>query len=145
VEVFTIGFTQRSAEEFFESLRRAGIRQVIDVRLNNTSQLAGFAKRGNIEYLLAQLCQATYRHEPVLSPTKDILDGFKKKQLPWDQYECRFLALLAERQVEMVVDRGWFDVPTVLLCSELTAEHCHRRLVAEYLADKWGDMRIIHL
>jgi uncharacterized protein (DUF488 family) len=118
---------------------------VIDVRLNNTSQLAGFAKRADLEYFLAQICRASYRHEPALAPTKQILDAFKKKQLDWDQYEAQFTALLTQRRVETTVDRRWFDVPTALLCSEPTAEHCHRRLVAEYRADKWGDTRIVHL
>jgi uncharacterized protein (DUF488 family) len=115
------------------------------VRLNNTSQLAGFTKRDDLEYFLGQICQAEYRHQPELSPSKKILDAYKNKEIPWEQYESRFLALLAQRQVEKTVDRRLFEVPAVLLCSEPTAEHCHRRLVAEYLAGQWGDARIVHL
>jgi uncharacterized protein (DUF488 family) len=118
---------------------------VIDVRLSNTSQLAGFTKRDDLEYFLGRLCRAEYSHQPVLSPTKEILDAYKSKQIPWEEYESRFVALLAQRQVEKTLDRRLFDVPTVLLCSEPTAEHCHRRLVAEYLATRWGDARIVHL
>ena len=145
MEIYTIGFTQKSAAEFFETLKRAGIRRVIDVRLNNTSQLAGFTKRNDLEYFLEQICQAAYDHQPELSPTKEILDGYKKKEIPWEEYEVRFVALLAERQAEKTVDKRLFEVPTVLLCSEPTPEHCHRRLVAEYLAGKWADVTIVHL
>ena len=115
------------------------------MRLNNTSQLAAFAKRDDLAYFLEEICKAEYQHEPILSPTKEILDGYKKKEIPWDQYEASFLALLARREVEKAVDRQLFEVPTVLLCSEPTAEHCHRRLVAEYLGRKWGGAAIVHL
>jgi uncharacterized protein (DUF488 family) len=145
VEIYTIGFTKKTAAEFFGSLRRAGIKRLIDVRLNNTSQLAGFAKRDDLAYFLQEICQAEYQHEPTLSPDKELLDGYKKKAVRWEEYESRFLALLREREAETLVDRRLFDVPTVLLCSEPTAEHCHRRLVAEYLAAKWGDVKIVHL
>ncbi len=115
------------------------------MRLNNSSQLAGFTKCADLPFFLQELCTAEYLHEPILSPTKEILDGYKKKEIPWDDYEPRFLAILAEREVEKTVDRRLFDVPAVLLCSEPTAEHCHRRLVAEYLGRKWGGARIVHL
>lgn len=119
--------------------------RLIDVRLNNTSQLAAFSKRHDLKYFLQELCQAEYHHRPDLSPSKDILDAFKKGTMPWDEYQTRFLAILEERQVERRVDRRLFDVPTVLLCSEPAAEHCHRRLVAEYLAARWEDVSIVHL
>jgi len=145
VEIHTIGFTKKTAAEFFGSLRGAGIKRLVDVRLNNTSQLAGFAKRDDLDYFLQEICQAKYHHEPLLSPDKDLLDGYKKKTVSWEEYEPRFLALLREREAERLIDRRLFDVPTVLLCSEPTADHCHRRLVAEYLAAKWGNARIVHL
>jgi uncharacterized protein (DUF488 family) len=145
VEIYTIGFTKKTAAEFFGRLRRAGIKRLIDVRLSNTSQLAGFAKRDDLEYFLREICHAEYRHEPTLAPDQDLLDGYKHKTVSWEQYEPRFLALLGERKVEALVDRQLFDVPTVLLCSEPSAEHCHRRLVAEYLAARWGGTRIVHL
>ncbi len=115
------------------------------MRLNNTSQLAAFSKRDDLQYFLEKICGAEYLHLPILSPTKDVLDAYKKKELPWPQYERRFLAQLAEREVEQAVDRRLFEVRSVLLCSEPTAEHCHRRLVAEYLAEKWGGVKIVHL
>jgi uncharacterized protein (DUF488 family) len=118
---------------------------LIDVRLNNTSQLAGFAKRDDLQYFLRELCRAEYRHEPTLAPTKEILDAYKKKQLSWEQYEICFLDLLMERAAENAVDRRLFDVPAVLLCSEPSPQRCHRRLAAEYLAGKWGGVEIVHL
>ena len=145
MEIYTIGFTKKSACEFFETLKRAGIRHLIDVRLNNQSQLAGFTKRGDLEYFLRQICGAEYHHQPILSPTKELLDGYRKKEIPWEDYETQFVALLGERQVEKAIDRQLLEVPTVLLCSEPTADHCHRRLVAEYLGGKWGGARIVHL
>ena len=145
MEIYTIGFVQKSAGQFFGILRQAGIRRLIDVRLNNTSQLAGFTKRDDLAYFLGEICGAEYHHEPILAPAKEILDGYKKKELPWEEYEQRFVALLAERKVEEAINKQWFDVPSVLLCSEPTAEHCHRRLVAEYLTCKWGGVKIVHL
>ena len=145
MEIYTIGFAQKSAAEFFSALRQAGIRRLIDVRLNNTSQLAGFAKRDNLEFFLRELCDADYRHEPSLAPTKEILDAYKKKEISWEEYEIRYIDLLHQRGVNQTVDSKLFDVPAVLLCSEPDAEHCHRRLAAEYLAAKWGGAKIIHL
>jgi len=145
VEVYSIGFTQKTAEQFFGLLKQAGIRRLLDVRLNNVSQLAGFTKRDDLKYFVHQICGAEYRHEPALAPTQDILDAFKKARGSWDEYQRKFLALLEERQVETRLDRALFSVPTALLCSEPTAEQCHRRLVLEYLAGKWGAFQIVHL
>ena len=145
MEIYTIGFTQKSAAEFFGILRRAGIRRLIDVRLNNTSQLAAFAKRDDLQFFLRELCNADYRHEPTLAPTDEILDAYKKKQIAWEEYETRYIDLLIERAAETAVDRRLFDVPAVFLCSEPGPEHCHRRLAAEYLAGKWGNVKVVHL
>lgn len=145
MEIYTIGFTQRTAASFFGALRARGIKRLIDVRLNNSSQLAGFTKREDLRYFLKELCGADYLHEPLLAPTQEILDSYKKNGAKWSEYERRFLALMNERRPETKVDRKLFNVPTVLLCSEAKPEHCHRRLVAEYLQSKWGDVDIIHL
>ncbi len=91
------------------------------------------------------ICHADYQHEPLLAPTQDILDAFKKEKGAWEVYEQRFLALMRERRIEERIARNRFDIPTVLLCSEATPEHCHRRLVAEYLREHWGDVTITHL
>lgn len=115
------------------------------MRLNNTSQLAGFAKRDDLQFFLREICQAEYHHEPLLAPTEEILDAYKQKQISWEQYETRYLDLLAGRAAEDTVDRRLFDVPAVLLCSEPLADQCHRRLAAEYLAAKWGGVIVVHL
>lgn len=145
MEVYTIGFTKTTACEFFERLKAAGIRRLVDVRLNNVSQLAGFAKRDDLRYFLKSICTAEYVHEPLLAPTKDILDAYKRQKGSWEEYERLFLQLITERKIEESVGPDLFDVPTVLLCSEPTAEHCHRRLVLEYLQDKWDNMEVVHL
>jgi uncharacterized protein (DUF488 family) len=145
MEIFTIGFTQRSARDFFGALRRAGIKRLLDVRLHNSSQLAGYSKRDDLAYFLAELCGAAYVHEPLLAPTPELFDRYKKNGGSWSDYARDFLALLDERQVAAKLDRREFDAPTVLLCSEPTPERCHRRLVAEYLQEKWGDLEIVHL
>ncbi len=145
MEIYTIGFTKRSAGNFFESLRRAGIGRLLDVRLNNSSQLAGFTKREDLPFFLRELCGADYVHEPLLAPTPELFEAYKIKKGTWGDYEQGFLALLAERRVEDKLRPETFAVPTVLLCSEPTPEHCHRRLVLEYLQGKWGRFHVVHL
>jgi uncharacterized protein (DUF488 family) len=145
LEIYTIGFTKKNASTFFGALKQAGIVRLIDVRLSNSSQLAGFTKRDDLSYFLREICGAAYLHEPLLAPTEEILKQYQQKQMAWDEYEQRFRALLAERQVQDKIERGWFASPAVLLCSEPTAEKCHRRLVAEYLKQKWADVEIRHI
>jgi uncharacterized protein (DUF488 family) len=145
VEVYSIGFTKKTAEQFFGILKKAGVRRLLDVRLNNVSQLAGFSKRDDLQYFLREICGAEYRHEPLLAPTQEMLDEYKKRKGSWEEYESRFLNLMAERQVEASLEESSFSLPTALLCSEPTAEHCHRRLVLEYLQRKWPLLTIHHL
>ena len=145
MEVYSIGFTEKSAEQFFGILKKQGIQCLLDVRLNNVSQLAGFAKRDDLRYFLRQICNAEYIHEPLLAPTQEMLDGYKKHKGSWQDYERQFLELMAQRGVESKLDRSIFLRPTVLLCSELKPDRCHRRLVLEYLAEKWGDLNATHL
>jgi uncharacterized protein (DUF488 family) len=145
MEVFTIGFTKKTAEQFFGILRRHGIKRLIDVRLNNMSQLAGFTKREDLQFFLKEICGADYVHEPLLAPTQDMLDAYKKAKGDWSEYEKVFLGLMAARKIEDRIDRSLFQVPATLLCSEPTAENCHRRLVVEYLQEKWGDLKVRHL
>jgi uncharacterized protein (DUF488 family) len=144
IQLFTIGFTQKSAQTFFETLTKAGVKRVIDTRLNNVSQLAGFAKRQDLAYFLNAIGQMEYVHLPELAPTKDILDTYKKVDKDWESYEQAFLKLIAERQIEQQISPEMID-KGCLLCSEAKPEHCHRRLVAEYLNEKWGDVKICHL
>lgn len=146
MEIFSIGFTQTTAAHFFGRLKQHEIGRLMDVRLHPGSQLSGFAKDRDLPYFLRELVGAEYVHEPLLTPTDDILKDFKRRNaLPWDEYERRFVDLLRERRVEERLDRMAFAVPTALLCSEATAEHCHRRLVLEYLRDRWGKIEIVHL
>jgi uncharacterized protein (DUF488 family) len=145
MEIYSIGFTQKSAGQFFDLLKSHGIRRLLDVRLNNVSQLAGFSKRDDLAYFLREIVGAEYRHEPMLAPTQEILDAFKKRKGSWSEYERDFNALMAEREIEQRLDRTLFDARTVLLCSEATPEHCHRRLVIEYLDRHWGGITAVHL
>lgn len=146
MEIYSIGFTKRSARNFFETIKTAGIRQLLDVRLNNSSQLAGFSKKDDLEYFLSSICGVAYRHDPVLAPTAELLSSYKKdKSSTWNQYAEAFLELMAERAIETHLQPSYFETPTVLLCSEFEPDHCHRRLVLEYLQSKWGNVQIKHL
>ena len=145
MDVYSIGFTKKSAETFFDSLKRAGIQQLIDVRLHNSSQLAAFSKQDDLAYFLRVICSATYRHEPLLAPTQELLNHYRKEKGGWEEYERQFLALMAERHIETAFSPSLFEPTSVLLCSEATAEHCHRRLVLDYLQDHWGNLHITHL
>ena len=144
MRVYTIGVTKTSAESFFARLRDAGVKSVLDVRLNNVSQLAGFAKKHDLRYFLKAICGVDYAHRPELAPTKVMFDAFKKYKGQWTEYEKPFLELMASRRIEQTVPRDAVD-RACLLCSEDTPRHCHRRLVGEYLQEKWGDLEIIHL
>jgi uncharacterized protein (DUF488 family) len=145
VEIYTIGFTQTTAERFFARLADVGVERLLDVRLNNTSQLAGFAKAQDLPYFASRILGATYEHEPLLAPTQDILDAYKKRKGDWAEYEQAFLALMESRRIHEVLAPATFERRTALLCSEATAENCHRRLVCEYLAGHWLDVRAVHL
>jgi uncharacterized protein (DUF488 family) len=144
LKLFTIGFTRKSAEEFFTLLSKAGVQRVLDIRLNNVSQLAGFAKKDDLRFFLKAVCGIDYHHLPELAPTKEILDRYKKSGGSWLAYQHEFLSLISERRIEKLVSRDLIH-NGCLLCSEEAPDQCHRRLVAEYLLDKWGDIEIIHL
>lgn len=146
MEICTIGFTKHSAQSFFELLTSEGVEQVVDVRLNNTGQLAGFAKRDDLRYLLNRLCGAEYLHEPeLLAPTSELLKAYRNDEVTWDDYEIRFLELMTHRRLEDKLSPEMFTPRTALLCSEHTAEHCHRRLIVDYLAIHWPGITALHL
>lgn len=145
MKLYTIGFTQKTARQFFETLRQAGVRKLLDIRLNNRSQLAGFTKKDDLEYFLQRICGVSYHHLPAFAPTQEILDHLKKHKGTWSQYEVRFQALMRERGAIEKADKAFFQEPCCLLCSEATPEHCHRRLVAEALKHQWPEMEIVHL
>ena len=144
MKLFTIGFTKKTAEAFFTRLQRSGTKRVVDVRLNNVSQLAGFAKRSDLQFFLREICHIDYVHIPELAPTRDILDEYKKNKGDWLVYERKFLDLMRKPEIEKKIDAN-IITDGCLLCSEDKPHHCHRRLVAEYLKEHWGDMDIQHL
>ena len=143
MRIYTIGFTKTSAESFFTRIRVAGVTRVIDVRLNNGSQLAGFSKRDDLRFFLKTICGAEYLHLPELAPPKALLDEYRKIDHDWSRYEMEFIALINSRTIENL-EQALFD-GSCLLCSEAEPEHCHRRLVAEHLRDRWGAVEIVHL
>src|SRR5687768_6823777 len=142
MKLFTIGFTKKSAKTFFTSLQRAGVKRLVDIRLNNVSQLAGFTKRDDLRFFTKAICHIDYVHLLELAPTQDILDAYKKHDGDWQLYERQFLKLLKSRRIEDTVPRDLMD-GGCLLCSEDTPHRCHRRLVAEYLQQKWEDVEIV--
>lgn len=144
VKIFTIGFTKRQARDFFATVCGSGAKHVVDVRLNNVSQLAGFAKRDDLAYFLEAICGLGYVHCPMLAPSKDILYQYRRGDADWTWYEGSFLSLMKERAIEESVPRDVL-ADGCLLCSEYDAHYCHRRLVAEYLGEHWGDVEIEHL
>ena len=144
IKIFTIGHAGKNAREFFTILKQAGIRKVIDVRLYNTSQLAGFTKRQDIEYFLQAIVGAEYIHLPIIAPTKQLLNDYKKGLINWQQYEKQFKSIIARRQIEKHLIPQDMDM-SCFLCSEAKSDNCHRRLVAEYLAEHWQNVSIHHL
>lgn len=142
--LYTIGFTKKSAEQFFGLLSEAGAKTLIDIRLNNKSQLAGFAKGRDLEYFLHAIHGMNYRYEPMLAPTKDILDEYKKNGCDWEQYVISFQSLLDSRVEKLGLTLNALD-GSCLLCSEATAERCHRRLVAERYQQEFPGLEVVHL
>lgn len=143
--IYTMGFTQKNAEAFFNIIKANGIEILIDIRLNNKSQLAGFTKGADLSYFLKEICNCKYQHCTEFAPTKDILDNYKKGTISWAQYEDLFLPLITKRRVADIFAKKFGEYEKVcLLCSEPTPENCHRRLVAEQLVQSI-DADIIHL
>jgi uncharacterized protein (DUF488 family) len=144
LNLFTIGFTKKSARRFFTKLKDAGVKRVLDVRLNNVSQLAGFAKKDDLEFFLEAIDGIGYTHLTALAPTQSMLDAYKKQKGDWSVYAQRFLDLMRERKIEETLPKDVFE-GGCLLCSEDKPHHCHRKLVADYLAEKWGNVRVTHI
>ncbi|QHV00775.1 DUF488 domain-containing protein [Synechocystis sp. CACIAM 05] len=144
IKLFTIGFTKTSAANFFGRLEKSGVRRVIDTRLNNTSQLSGFAKQPDLEYFLGKVSGISYEHQLSFAPTRDILEDYKKKRINWQDYENKYLELIRRRAVESLVNPEKID-GACLLCSEDKPHHCHRRLLAEYLKSNFGTIEVVHL
>lgn len=144
MKVSTIGFTRKSAQRFFQLLCDARVRRIVDVRLHNNSQLAGFAKKDDLAWFAHELFGIDYIHVPDLAPTKELLSDYRQGRIGWEAYEARFIELMEERRVESVLSREVVS-EGCLLCSEDQPHHCHRRLIAEYLNERWGELEIRHL
>lgn len=140
MNLYTIGFTKKNAKTFFGFVKAANVKTLVDVRLNNVSQLAGFAKKDDLKFFLKEICSAEYVHAPELAPTKEILNPYKDGKMSWDAYEDKFMNLMEQRNVERSIRPELFD-HGCLLCSEHEPHMCHRRLVAEYLNSK-GDFNL---
>jgi uncharacterized protein (DUF488 family) len=137
--LFTIGFTKKTAEEFFGLLQSAGVHKVVDIRENPGGQLSGFAKHPDLRFFLDRIIAAEYVREPLLAPTPEIRKAYRDTR-DWQQYERSFLELMRERSVLDVIEPGAFEGRVALLCSEAAPEKCHRRLVAELLAEHWNTL-----
>lgn len=145
MKTYTIGFTQKTAKQFFSLIKNNNITRIVDVRLNTTSQLAGFAKKNDLSYFLKELCQADYIYVSDLTPTKPMLDAYKNKNITWDAYADKFNNLMVQRHIERTVDKTILD-NGCLLCSEHEPHQCHRRLIVEYLNVCWDkNIKVVHL
>jgi len=142
--LYTIGFTEVSAQSFFATLRQAGVKRLIDTRLNNKSQLAGFAKKQDLEFFARELLGAPYEHQPLLAPTQELLDQYKKKKGAWDDYAQQYRALITARRIEQLYTPEQLD-GACFLCSEHQPHFCHRRLAAEYLQAAGAGLQVAHL
>ncbi len=146
MNIYTIGFTQKRAETFFELLKQNKIARLFDIRLNPSGQLAGFAKKEDLPYFLFKLADGClYNHIPELAPTEEILHQYRSDK-DWVNYEKNFQALMDERDnFRFLRSEDFMKMPTVFLCSEPTAQQCHRRLVVERIALLWKGVEIVHL
>jgi uncharacterized protein (DUF488 family) len=145
MKLFTIGFTQTTADNFFSRLSRAGVKKIIDARLNRDGQLAGFAKAQDLQFFLERLASIKYVAEPLLAPSAEALQMYRKKEMSWDEYAAEYLRLIRTRSIETTLEKAELD-ESCLLCSEQKPDRCHRRLAAEYLqACSDGTFEVIHL
>ena len=144
LRITTIGFTKKNAEKFFCLIKNSGAKRVVDVRLNNVSQLAGFAKRDDLKFFLKEICDVDYVHVPDLAPTQIMLNDYKKNHKNWRRYEQEFLDLMEKRRIESSIPKEMI-ADGCLLCSEDKPHYCHRRLVTQYLSEHWGSIEVKHL
>ncbi|MBD0350894.1 MAG: DUF488 domain-containing protein [Flavisolibacter sp.] len=144
IKLYTIGFTGKSAEQFFTLLKGAAVRKIVDTRINNVSQLSGFAKGSDLQFFAREIGNIKYERNIDFAPTKELLARYRNKKLSWEEYEVEYLNLLDMRKVAQKTDIEKLH-EHCLLCSEHTPEKCHRRLLAEYLKQVKNDVEIIHL
>lgn len=144
IKIFTIGFTNKTASQFFNLLRKNGIEKIVDTRINNVSQLAGFAKGNDLAFFAKEIGNMGYEHNVDFAPTKDLLSNYRDKKISWEDYEIEYLNLLDRRKIIQKIEVEHLH-HSCLLCSEHTPEKCHRRLLAEYLKNVRNDIDIVHL
>jgi uncharacterized protein (DUF488 family) len=144
IKLFTIGFTGKTAESFFNLLRNNKVKKIVDTRINNVSQLSGFAKAPDLKFFADEIGQISYDHNIDFAPTKDLLSNYRNKKLSWQEYEIEYLNLLDMRKIAQKTNIDLLH-ENCLLCSEHTPEKCHRRLLAEYLQNVRNDIEIVHL
>ncbi len=145
MKVYTIGYLERTSDNFYKTLRQYGVQRLIDVRLFQNPENTNFAKAVDLERSLTQHTYAKYFHEPLLAPTEELLHDYFQKGVSWKTYEKRYLEILKGREVEARLSKEIFSPTSALLCAEHEPDHCHRRLALEYLRRHWGDLEIIHL
>lgn len=146
MKIFTIGFTQKSAKDFFSLLKNNGVKEVVDIRLGVTSQLAAFAKGEDLKYFLAEICKIPYSHDLLFAPTEELLKDYRKKTIDWKEYELRFEQIMKKRNIRTYIKNNYLCKDGIcLLCSEPTPEHCHRRLLAEIFNEVFQNVEIVHL
>jgi uncharacterized protein (DUF488 family) len=144
MKLYTIGYSGKNADKFFQSISRKNIKKVLDIRLYNTSQLAGFSKRDDLKFFLESICNCEYRHLKILAPSPELLKNYKDKKVSWEEYEIEYNQYLASLRFNDFISRKELD-SGCFLCAEPTAEKCHRRLVAEYIQSHMDNVEIIHL
>ena len=144
MKFFTIGFTKKTAEYFFETLKNNDVKKIVDIRINNTSQLAGFAKGADLAYFAKAIANIDYIHIKDFAPTKELLSDYQNKRIDWDEYTKVFRKLIESRDLLSKYNMADFS-DACFLCSEETPEQCHRRLLVEYFKENNSDIQIIHL
>lgn len=145
IKLYTIGFTRKSAEYFFNLLRNNGVKRLVDVRISNSSQLAGFAKGKDLVFFVNEICHIPYQHIVDFAPSKDLLDRWHKEEVTWDEYEKIYIKMLQDREIIRKFGVKTFD-GACFLCSEDTPEQCHRRLLVEFMKKNCTEkVEIVHL
>jgi len=144
IKLYTIGFTKKSAKQFFELLKKNGIKKIIDIRINNSSQLAGFAKGADLEYFAKEIANIGYSHFTDFAPTKELLSDYQNKKVDWVGYQKIFRQLIEKRNIDKKYNIKDFD-NACFLCSEELPTQCHRKLLVEYFKEKKSDILIVHL
>lgn len=144
MKIFTIGFTKKTAEEFFNLLTRNNVKVIIDTRLNNVSQLSGYAKGIDLKYFLKKLCDIDYIHEVQMAPSDEILKAYRNKEITWNEYETRYLNLLHTRNIKELINEKYLDRldHSCVLCSEDLPDKCHRRLLVDYIKEEFPEQNI---